>query len=78
MKAINTVWHPFCPFAVPMNAIRFQRNLLVAELAFQPDVARVVRLSAAGRGVLEDSAVAHDVPTGPAATVDGLCPLESY
>jgi sugar lactone lactonase YvrE len=65
------VWDPatksllasYTDFAVPLNAIRFQGDLVVAELGLTPGTARVVRQTSSGRVTL----AAMAVPSGLAA-----------
>ena len=74
------VWNPeagevlenYLDFAVPLNAIRFQGDLVVAELGFEPGAARVVRVTDAGLVTLADVTDELYVPTGLAATDDDL------
>jgi sugar lactone lactonase YvrE len=65
------VWNPttktllasYTDFAVPLNAIRFQGDIVVAELGSTPGTARVVRQTSSGRVTL----AAMAVPSGLAA-----------
>lgn len=50
--AAKQVIESYSDFAVPINAIRFQGDLVVAELGFGPGQARVVRQTPAGRVTL--------------------------
>jgi sugar lactone lactonase YvrE len=74
------VWSPetrevleeYTDFAVPINAIRFQGDLIVVELGFEAGTCRVTRASDEGRVILADSADGLIVPVGLAATDDDL------
>jgi sugar lactone lactonase YvrE len=74
------VWNPetqvaletYHDFAVPLNAIRFLGDLVVAELGTAPGAARIVRATSAGRITLADAADGIVVPAGLAATRDDL------
>ena len=66
------VWNPetrqvlenYNDFAVPMNAIRFQGDLVVIELGHSAGAARVVRVTPSGRVTLADAADGLVVPVG--------------
>jgi sugar lactone lactonase YvrE len=62
--------HP--DFARPVNTIRFQGDLIVADVEFEAGTARVVRISAADPSELVTLAEGLDVPLGLAATEDDL------
>ena len=74
------IWDPveeqsveeFRDFIVPINAITFQKDLIVAELGSQVGAARVLRHNEEGREVLADATDGLAVPTGLAATDDAL------
>ena len=74
------VWSPetrevleeYTDFAVPINAIRFQGDLIVIELGFEAGACRVTRASDEGRVILADSADGLVLPVGLAATDDDL------
>ncbi|MFC1714280.1 ester cyclase [Candidatus Poribacteria bacterium] len=77
------VWDPetheelenYADFAVPLNAIRFQGDLVVAELGQEAGAARVVRTSGvdpSDRITLADATTGLFVPAGLAATDDDL------
>ncbi len=74
------VWSPetrevleeYLDFAVPINAIRFQGDLIVVELGFEAGTCRVTRASDEGRVILVDSADGLVLPVGLAATDDDL------
>jgi len=74
------VWNPqtqttvedHTDFARPVNAIRFQGDLVVADVGFEAGAARVVRVSAADSTQLVTLAEGLDVPVGLAATEDDL------
>ncbi|MBC2697402.1 MAG: hypothetical protein HF974_03490 [ANME-2 cluster archaeon] len=74
------VWSPetrevleeYTDFAVPINAIRFQGDLIVVELGFEAGACRVTRTSDEGRVILADSADGLVLPVGLAATNDDL------
>jgi sugar lactone lactonase YvrE len=62
-------------FATPLNALRFQGDLVVAELGSGPGEARVVRVPSGdptARAVLADAAAGIQYPLGLAATEDEL------
>ena len=59
-------------FAVPLNAIAFQGNLIVAELGMTPGAAKVSLQSDNGRVVLADAEDGLAVPSGLAASEDDL------
>ena len=74
------VWNPetrevleeYLDFAVPINAIRFQGDLIVVELGLEAGTARVVRANAEGRVTLADTGNGLALPVGLAATDDDL------
>ncbi len=74
------VWSPetrevleeYTDFEVPINAIRFQGDLIVVELGFESGNALVTRASDEGRVILADSADGLALPVGLAATDDDL------
>ena len=74
------VWNPdgreivedYRDFNVPLNAIRFQGDLVVAELGLAPGLARVVRDTAGVRVTLADAANGIVVPAGLASSGDDL------
>ena len=74
------IWDPvkeesieeYLDFAVPLNAIEHQGDLIVAELGTQPGAARVLRQNEDGREVLADSGDGLAVPSGMAATDGNL------
>jgi sugar lactone lactonase YvrE len=77
------VWDPatqqavesYDDFATPLNALRFQGDLVVAELGSGPGEARVVRAlsgNPTARAVLADVAAGIQYPLGLAATEDEL------
>ena len=78
----NTVqiWNPetcevleeYLDFAVPINAIRFQGDLVVIELGFEAENIRVVRASAEERITLADTDDGLILPVGLAATDNEL------
>jgi sugar lactone lactonase YvrE len=57
---------------VPINAIRFQDNLIVAELGNEQGAARIVQVGAGGRVSLADSSDGLVVPAGLAAAENNL------
>ena len=59
-------------FAVPVNALRFRGDLVVADLGTQPGAARVVRVWAGGTTVLADASSGLALPVGLAATDESL------
>jgi len=73
------VWNPkaqqvlenYDDFAVPLNAIRFQGDLVVIELGHSPGAARVVRVSSSGRIPLADASQGLILPIGLESSVDG-------
>jgi len=74
------VWSPetrevleeYTDFAVPINAIRFQGDLIVVERGFEAGACRVTQASDEGRVTLADSADGLALPVGLAATDDDL------
>ena len=74
------VWNPetrevleeYLDFAVPINAVRFQDDLIVVELGFEAEACRVTRMSDEGRVILADSADGLVLPVGLAVTNDDL------
>ena len=74
------VWNPrtrqvlenYEDFAVPLNAIRFQGDLVVIELGHSAGAARVVRVTPSGRVTLADAADGLMVPVGLAAADGNL------
>jgi sugar lactone lactonase YvrE len=74
------VWNPetrevleeYLDFAVPLDAIRFQGDLIVVELGFEAGACRVTRASDEERVILADSAEGLALPVGLATTDDDL------
>jgi sugar lactone lactonase YvrE len=71
---LNTskVLEEYMDFAVPINAIRFQGDLVVAELGNESGRARIVRTSPEGRITLADFSDGITVPAGLAASENDL------
>lgn len=71
---LNTkkVVEEYMDFAVPINAIRFQDDLVVAELGNESGKARIVRASPKGRITLADFSDGLTVPAGLAASENNL------
>lgn len=77
MYDVVQVWDPVehklieehLKFAVPMNAIMFQGELIVAELGLEPGAARLVRVNDTDRVTIASGLA---VPAGIAATEDDL------
>jgi sugar lactone lactonase YvrE len=80
------VWNPetrqvlenYADFAVPLNAIRFQGDLVVIELGHSPGAAKVVRVTSSGRVTLADAADGLVVPIGLAAADGNLWVSDWY
>lgn len=68
----HNVLEEYTDFEVPINAIRFQGDLIVVELGFEAGTCRVTRASEEGRVILADSADGIVLPVGLAATDDDL------
>lgn len=66
------VWNPkaqqvlenYTDFAVPLNAIRFQDDLVVVELGHSPGAARVIQIGPLGRITLADASQGLVLPIG--------------
>ncbi len=73
------VWNPatrqvlenYGDFAVPLNAVRFQGDLVVVELGHSPGTARVIQISPSGRITLADASQGLVLPIGLESSADG-------